>query len=158
MAGVARVHRDEDAARRLEPDRVPLKEESGDLGEERLPDGEQLLRDDREHLDVDPVELVEARPAARLRHAREELAHHLVVELVGAVEDDALDGDALGEVLGRLGLARACGARGRRAELDMQAARDGEPAAVGKRRNHEAREAALVLAPVEDLCVHLAHD
>ena len=97
---------------RLEPARVPLKEESGDLGEERLPDGEQLLRDDREHLDVDPVELVEARPAARLRHAREELAHHLVVELVGAVEDDALDGDALGEVLGRLGLARACGARG----------------------------------------------
>ena len=46
---------------RLEPARVPLKEESGDLGEERLPDGEQLLRDDREHLDVDPVELVEAR-------------------------------------------------------------------------------------------------
>ena len=40
-------------------------------------DGVYLLRDDRQHLGVDAVELVETAPRARLRHAAEELAQHL---------------------------------------------------------------------------------
>ena len=41
-------------------------------------------------LQLDAVELVKAGPRARLREALEELAHRLVVEAVGAVEDDTL--------------------------------------------------------------------
>lgn len=41
---------------------------------------QDLLRDDREHLELDAVELVEAGPRARRRQALEELAHRDVVE------------------------------------------------------------------------------
>ena len=59
---------------------------------------------------------------AALDDTAEELAHHLVVELVRAVEDDALATDALGEVLDALGLARARGAGGRAAQTHVQRA------------------------------------
>ena len=47
---------------------------SGDLG---VPDREQLLSDDRQHFNVDPVELVEAAPGTRLSKSGEETTHHL---------------------------------------------------------------------------------
>mmetsp|Transcript_2367 Transcript_2367/g.7837 ORF Transcript_2367/g.7837 Transcript_2367/m.7837 type:complete len:1218 (-) Transcript_2367:3636-7289(-) len=148
-ACVARVHRDEDAVGRPEPNFAPLEHELVVFGQQRLPDCEQLLGHHRQHLDVDPVELVEAGPAASLCHAREELAHHLVVKLVGAVEDNALPADALGHVLDRLGLAGA-GRPGRRAaQPDVQRTSQRHPAAVGQRRDDEARESALVLVAVE---------
>ena len=53
-------------------------------------DGLDLLRDHREHLELDAVELVEAGPRARRGQALEELAHRDVVERVAAVEHDAL--------------------------------------------------------------------
>ena len=59
------------------------------------------------HLQVDAVELVEARPGTRGGEALEELAHGEVVQAVRAVEDHTLHGNGLGQVLGRLGLARA---------------------------------------------------
>lgn len=39
--------------------------------------GDKLLSDDRQHLDVDAVELVEAAPGAGLSQSAEEAAHHL---------------------------------------------------------------------------------
>ena len=72
-----------------------------------------------EHFDVDPIELVEARPGAARRQPLEELAHGNVVQPVRAVEDHALHGERLGQVLGGLGLARAGGACGR-ATQDLQ--------------------------------------
>merc|ERR1740130_722109 len=95
-----------------------------------------------------PVELVEAGPAAALHDTAEELAHHLVVELVGAVEDDALAADTLGEVLDALRLARARGAGGGAAQPHVQRAGDRHPAAVSERRDDEAAEHALVLVAV----------
>jgi hypothetical protein len=49
-----------------------------------------LLRNNRKHLDVDPVELVEARPTTALREALEELAHKLCIQILTAVKDNAL--------------------------------------------------------------------
>lgn len=51
--------------------------ESGDLS---VSDRDELLRDDRQHFDVDTVELVEATPSPGRREAGEETAHHFVVE------------------------------------------------------------------------------
>ena len=42
------------------------------------------------YLKLDTVELIKARPGARLCQTLEELAHGFVVETVRAVEDDAL--------------------------------------------------------------------
>ena len=49
-----------------------------EVHEQRVPDGGELRRDDRQHRDVDAVELVEAAPRARLTQAREDLAHRLL--------------------------------------------------------------------------------
>ena len=83
-ARVARVHRDEDVERRPHHDQRPFElklrfvviaRQLRLLAEE----DEELLRDDREHLDVDAVELVEAAPGAREGEALEELPDHDVV-------------------------------------------------------------------------------
>lgn len=59
----------------------------------------------RPHLDVDSVELIEASPRSLLREAREETAHDLVVESVRTVENNAVHGQGLGQVLGCFRLA-----------------------------------------------------
>jgi hypothetical protein len=89
-AGIAGVHRDEDAVVGVEGDVTPLKDEAVDFHLACLHDGQHLLRDHREHLDVDAVELVEARPCARLGEAREEAAHRRRGEIRAAVHHDAL--------------------------------------------------------------------
>jgi hypothetical protein len=43
----------------------------------RIPDGDELLGNHRQHLNVDSVELVEATPRSRLGQTGEEAAHHL---------------------------------------------------------------------------------
>lgn len=56
------------------------------------------MRDGAVYLDVDPIELIETHPRAPLRQPPEELPHHLVVDLIRAVEHHAQDADSLGEV------------------------------------------------------------
>ena len=85
----------------------------------------------------------------RAYEALEELAHGLVVELVGAVEDDAVDGGGLAEVLDGLGLA---GARGtlRRAPVEhLVAAHQRAVTPVRQRRDHQPRRVAQVLESVQ---------
>ena len=60
-----------------------------------LEEGLQLLGDDREHLDVDSIELIEAAPGTCGGQALEELGHHHVVHLLGAVEHHTLLGQGL---------------------------------------------------------------
>jgi hypothetical protein len=103
------------------------------------------------YLELDAIELVEAGPGARLREALEELAHGLVVEAVRAVEDHALLGDGLGQVLGGLRLAGAGGALGRAAQVQLEGAHERAVAAVGERRDDEAARVAQVLVRVLQL-------
>lgn len=49
-----------------------------DLGLFSLHDGEKLLCNDRQHLNVDPIELIKAAPGSGLGQPREETTHHLV--------------------------------------------------------------------------------
>ena len=51
-----------------------------------------LLCHHGEHLELYPVELVEACPCATGRQSLEELAHGDIVETIGAVEHHALEG------------------------------------------------------------------
>ena len=109
----AGVHHDEDRVGRVDGQVGPLEDEALDTGGDGALDGEDLLRDDGEHLEVDAVELVEARPIAARGEALEELGHREGSRgRRRSVEDDALLGEGLREVLGRLGLAGARGASG----------------------------------------------
>jgi len=89
-AGVSGIHRDEDCTGRVDHQLRSFEVEArhalidGDL------DALDLLRDDRQNLQLNAVELVEARPGAGLRQTLEELAHRLVVQPVRTVEHHAL--------------------------------------------------------------------
>ena len=48
-----------------------------DLGSLGVANGDELLSDDGQHLDVDAVEFIEAAPGAGLSQTREEPPHHL---------------------------------------------------------------------------------
>eukprot|EP00968_Pinguiococcus_pyrenoidosus_P021235 scaffold2724_cov260-Pinguiococcus_pyrenoidosus.AAC.22 len=133
--GVSGIHGD-DRVMILEDDLHAHEVDVRLLHQTTLPQHGELLRDDGEHLDVDPVELVQARPAAGLRQAPEELPHHFVVDLIAAVEHNAQDSHGLGEVLGTFRLARAGGSSRCRPELEPVRARERQPAAVGERRDH----------------------
>ena len=142
--GVAGVHGDEHATPVVEVELGVLEDEplllllDGDLNRENL------LRDDGEHLEVDAVELVEARPRAAGRQAFEELGHREVIEAVGAVENHALHRERLGEIFGGLRLARTRGSRGGAAEVKMHRAHQRHVAPVRQRRDHEPRLIAEV--------------
>eukprot|EP00962_Isochrysis_galbana_P031293 scaffold10193_cov107-Isochrysis_galbana.AAC.3 len=112
-------------------------------------DGQDLLGNDRKHLEVDPVELVEAGPRASGGKALKELAHREVVEAIGAVENDALFGERLGQVFGRLRLAGSGRTLGRAAQVELQRAHERAVAAVGERGDHQPERVAQLRDPVE---------
>ena len=155
-AGVARVHRDEEADILVKVDLVPVREDKAQL---LLLDGAKhaghLLRRHGEHLEVDPVELVEAAPAARHGEALVDAAERAVVHLVGAVGHDAVLAERARHVLDGLRLARAGGAGGRAAEEHAERLRERDVAAVGERRDDEPVLDAEVLARV--LEAHVGH-
>lgn len=56
---------------------MPVKHVCGYLGRLGVSDGDELLSDDGQHLDVDAIELIEAAPGTWLSQAAEERPHHL---------------------------------------------------------------------------------
>lgn len=79
--------------------------------------------------------------------ALEELAHRQEVQLVRAVEDYALNGERLREVLRRFRFTGSGWASWRTAELQMQSAGQRQVASIGQRSDHESPRVAQVLVP-----------
>ena len=155
-ASVAGIHGDEDADARVERDLGALEHEALHLGDERLLDGLELRRDDREDRGVDAIELVEAAPGATLTQAVEVLADGLEVHALAAIGDHAQEAHGLGQVLDGLGLAGAGRTGGRAAQVHGQALRDGQVDAIGEGRDDEASVEAHVLVAVAELARALA--
>ena len=155
--GVARVHGDEHVARASKGKARSLEIEHRRLGRLGSGDCENLLRDDGEHLEVDAVELVEARPRARRREALKKLSHREVIQTVGAVEDDALHGDRLGEILGGLRLSRARGTLRSAANVQVHRTHQRAIASIRQRGDHQPRRVAEVLIPIRDGGVDHTH-
>ena len=153
-AGVARVHRDEEADLLVEIHGRAVGELEGlhvhlDRGEHIR----HLLGGHREHLEVDPVELVEAAPHAGHGQPLVDAAERAVVHLVGAVGHHDVLAERAAHVLGRLGLARARGAGGRAAEEHAEGLRERDVAAVGEGRDDEPLLDAEVLVVVLEVDV-----
>ncbi len=83
---VSRVHGDEDGAGGVQFDLCALEEEDGRPRVDASLDSQDLLGHHRQHLQVNPVELVKARPSSAGRQSLEELAQGNVVQSVRAVE------------------------------------------------------------------------
>ena len=146
--GVARVHGDEDVGGVDNPKLHTLEDEPVQLCRDRALNAQHLLRHHREHLELDAVELVEARPRARRRQTFEKLPHRLIVQAVRAVEHDALNRDSLGEVLRGLRLTRTRGSRGCPPEVQVNGAHQGAVAPVRQRRDDQSRRVTEVLKAV----------
>ena len=71
-----------------------------------------LLGDDRQHLKIDSVELIEAAPSSRGSKTFEELGHCEVIKTIGAVEHHTLHSNGFGEILDGLGLSCSAGPSG----------------------------------------------
>ncbi len=95
---------------------VALCRSFGFLAEEN----QKLLGNDREDLNVDTIELVEAAPGTCRGEAFEELTDHDVVHGIGAVEDDTLFGKGLGKILGGFGFSSTSGSCGSTSEVELE--------------------------------------
>mmetsp|Transcript_19355 Transcript_19355/g.46759 ORF Transcript_19355/g.46759 Transcript_19355/m.46759 type:complete len:417 (+) Transcript_19355:7106-8356(+) len=107
-----------------------------------------LLRDRREHLGLEAVELVEAAPRAALDKSREDAAHRLVVDPFVAVEHQHLARQRLAERLDTLSLPSTSRPIGVPPVPQVQALREGQVALVRERGVDELRVVALVLVGV----------
>ena len=128
-----------------------------------------LDSDDRENLDGDPVELVEASPSASLSETHEDVAARLVVHLLAAVEHVDHDADRPPEVLRRLGLPSSSRALRCAPHHQVQGLREGDVAPgqveenvqsvsdtvspVSKWGDDQAWGVPEVLVAVPELCV-----
>ena len=156
--GVTRVHRDENRESRLHLDVGALKLDPrlalGFRAEQLL----QLLGNDGQHLDVDSVELVEAGPGASRGQSFEEFSDHDVVHLVRAVENDALFGQGLREILRGLGFPGSGRPCRRAAQIKLERAHEGHVAFIGQRRDDQPEGVSQVLVAVREVCLDAPHE
>ena len=134
---------------------MPFEEERAGARFNRGHDHADLRGHNREHLDGDTVELIQARPRSGLRQAAEHLRRHLVIDAVGAVEDDDVPRERLSEVLNRLRLAGTRGTQRVTAAAGEHRGSERHVAPIGERRHHEAPVVSLVLVPVGEHGEHL---
>ena len=83
-------------------------------------DGKDLLRNNRQHLQIDPVELIEAGPGTARSESLEELAQRNVIQTVGAVEHDALLRNSLRKILGGFCFAGSSWTLGGSTQIQVQ--------------------------------------
>ena len=151
VALARRVHRDEDAGVRVDVGGGAVDLAARLLALDRVLDDLDRLRDLRELVGQQPVELVEAAPRAALDEADEDPPHRLGVDALVAVEDEHLPAEGAAERLDRLGLAGAGRAVRVAAVAHEHRLRERQVALVGERRVHELARVALVLVRVREL-------
>jgi len=122
-----------------------------------LPDVNQVLRDDRKHLDVNSVELVEASPGARLHETSEDTSHDSVLDLLTAIEHDTEYTKSLRQIFCRFSLSSSSRSRWLRSQMNMLGSSDREPAPVSQRGDDQPRSGSHVFIAVSLYCVDLPH-
>ena len=155
--GLAWIHRDEHAKSWQYPDDRPL--ELALLAALRLlpEENQELLRDDRKHLNVDPVKLVEAAPGPRGGQALKELAHHDIVHRVGTVEHHALLSQGLRQILCGLSFACSGGASRGASQIQLQRPHQRHLAFIGERSDNQPQSVAQVLLALRKIGLNALH-
>jgi hypothetical protein len=137
-ARVAGIHCDEGGAGGIEADLGAFEHDHVSAAVDTSLNGQDLLGHHGQHLQIDAVELVEARPGAAGRQALEELAQGNVVEAVRAVEHDTLLGHGFRQVFGGLGLACAGGTFRRATQVKVKRTEERSVASVCEWSDHQA--------------------
>ena len=154
-AGITRVHRNEGHDGLVNRDGLVVEQEGLDVCA-RAPvaaadavEHHLVLRGAHgEHLNRDPVELVEASPAASLCETLVDGRHDAIVHLVRAVEHVHHDSERAAQILGGFRLARPCGAGRCAAKDEPRRLRERDVATVRERRDHQRAAVPDVLVGV----------
>ena len=108
------------------------------ISKKTFPDLQQLLCNDRKHLDSDTVELIKTSPATYLGKTRKQSLHNDVVDLIGTVENDTESRYGFRKILSRFRLSSTGGACRVCTEFDVKGTSDSNPAPVGQRCNDKS--------------------
>ena len=93
-----------------------------------------------------------------LSQTGEHASHGLVVQTIGAVDDNDVHAQRLAQVLGGLRLPSSGGSLGAAATVKVEGGGEGHVAAVGEGGDDQAPRVAQVLVAVLELGVGLSHD
>ena len=88
----------------------------------------------------------------------EHASHGLVVQTIGAVDDDHIHAQSLAQVLGGLRLPGSCGSLRAAATVKVKGSGEGHVAAVSEGCDDQAPRVAQVLIAILELGVGLSHD
>mmetsp|Transcript_43967 Transcript_43967/g.42566 ORF Transcript_43967/g.42566 Transcript_43967/m.42566 type:complete len:210 (-) Transcript_43967:622-1251(-) len=146
-----------DPASRHQRDVFFLKDEVRDPSEESFSDGEELLGNDGQNLHIDPIELIQTGPSPLLGQPTKQPPNHLEVNLIRAVEDDTQHPESLCKVLGAFSLARPSRPCRVRSQLNVESARDSDPAPVCERCDDQPGSSPHVLIAVFERSIDLSH-
>mmetsp|Transcript_12959 Transcript_12959/g.30929 ORF Transcript_12959/g.30929 Transcript_12959/m.30929 type:complete len:662 (+) Transcript_12959:973-2958(+) len=147
---VAGVHGDECSTCGVEGNLITLQHEPLGLGLDGVDDGLELHRAHRQHLGHQTIELIEAAPRTRRRQALEDVAHGLVVHLVGAVEHIHSLAHRRRQILGGLCFAGSCGPCGCASHTQVESLCGRHVDAIREWRDDQPRPVAEVLVAVPE--------
>lgn len=157
-SSVSGVHCDKDSKSQIQGNHLLVELELGQLGPNCALDGEDLLSNNREHLNINSVKLVEATPCSALSKTTEESSHHFVIKTVGAVEHDALNSKSFSQIFCCLCLACSCWSLWVTTKVQVKSTCEGHVTLISQRGDNETRSISEVLVSISKPCVCLASE
>ena len=112
---------------------------------------QELLGDDRQHFDVDTIELVKTAPSTSRCESFEELTDHDVVHGVGAVEDDTLFGQGFSKILSRLSLTSTCRPCRSTSKIELQGTHQGHITLISQWRDNQPQRITQIFIPIGEI-------
>eukprot|EP00968_Pinguiococcus_pyrenoidosus_P008406 scaffold602_cov298-Pinguiococcus_pyrenoidosus.AAC.10 len=150
---VARIHRDEDADLRVQGHALSAEGDLTSFRLETLLNGQDLLTDRAQNPLLETIEFVKASPGSDLAEAHKDAPHGRVVEGLVTVEHQGPQAQEAAQAFHALRLTCAGGAEGVPSHPQLQGLRQGQVAAIGQRRRHQALSHAQVLVAVSEVGV-----
>ena len=112
-----------------------------------------LSGNDRQDLNIDSVELVEATPETGLDEAREDLAHKVEVYCLTTIGDDTSNSETLCQIFDSLSLAGTSGTFRSSTVVKVDGTAEGNVATIRQWRDHKSGRVTQVLVVVVHLGV-----
>jgi hypothetical protein len=114
-------------------------------------ENQELLGDDRQHFNVDTIELIETAPGTGRGKAFEELTNHDVVHGVGAVEDDTLFSQGFSKILSGLSFSSTSRPGRSTPKIEFQGTHQGHITLISERSDNQPEGVSQILIPIREV-------
>ena len=113
-----------------------------------LSQNQELLSNDRQHFDIDTIELIQTDPRSTLSQATKQFPHHLVIYLIRAVKHYTLDSHCLRQIFTGLSLASSSRTGRSTTQLESVGPRQREPTSIRQRSDHQTTRGTHVFITI----------